>query len=160
MRSLIACLGALVVAAAACSAGTETRAAARPDAGPTVAGAAPTVLAGEHVRPERGPSEARGGAIRDAQGRPIPELTLRDFSFSPRSLSATAGRTFNLRVVNDGTVTHNFAIVVAGTTLMSVDVEPGDFATVGFLPPAKPGRYGFACRFHRDGGMTGTLIVR
>ena len=81
------------------------------------------------------------------------ELTVRDFSFEPTSLSVTAGEQATVRLVNEGQVVHN--VTIDGTAV-DVDVQPGRSVNLIFVPEAGTGA--FRCKYHPD-RMSGRFLV-
>jgi plastocyanin len=164
LASVVVILGLL---AAACTSGPGSRAGSgeTPTAGPTAATptAAPTVEVEREILAEESPPEppkVTERQVEQAEGRSISELQLREYRFSPPTLTANAGETFNFRLFNYGKVKHNFTIVTPESGRIEKDVSPRIVEVLGFLAPKRPGRYQFSCRFHRGRGMVGTLVVR
>jgi plastocyanin len=64
--------------------------------------------------------------------------------------------TQSLQLVNSGSTTHNFSIEGE----VDIDVEPGERTTTDPLEEIiAPGTYDFACKYHKDVGMIGEIIV-
>ena len=84
------------------------------------------------------------------------QLETHDFSFSPTTIQATAGKAVKVTITNKGGVEHNFSI----TSLhVSKDVEKGESATVTFTP-TQSGTLEFFCKYHVDSnGMKGSITV-
>ena len=84
------------------------------------------------------------------------KLETRDFSFSPATIQATAGKAVKVTITNKGGVEHNFSI----TSLhVSKDVDKGGTETVTFTP-TQSGTLEFFCKYHVDSnGMKGTITV-
>ena len=84
------------------------------------------------------------------------QLETHDFSFSPTTIQATAGKAVKVTITNKGGVEHNFSI----TSLhVSKDIEKGESATVTFTP-TQSGTLEFFCKYHVDSnGMKGTITV-
>lgn len=101
-----------------------------------------------------------------------PDLTISmfEYGFEPSTISADEGSTLVLRLRNDGTLLHDWAILSAPikteADLRSVDilvssrVEPSAVATLEVDVPA-PGTYQIICSIagHFSEGMEGTLNV-
>ncbi len=108
-------------------------------------------------------------------------VTETDFQFSPGVLSVPLGQAVTIKFVNNGKVTHDFAIVALDATEISgnttdssmqghsahaseyvihVATSAGGSSTLVFTPQ-KAGQYEFICTVegHKEAGMLGTLIV-
>ena len=83
-------------------------------------------------------------------------LNIVDFAFQPDVLTVTGGRQVTIRVDNMGSVRHNLSIPVLE---VGVDYEPGQSSNLIFIAP-ESGPVELFCRYHRDEGMTGTLMVQ
>jgi plastocyanin len=84
-------------------------------------------------------------------------LEAQDFSFSPSTLSATAGTQVSITLKNTGTVEHDFSIA---ELKVDTEVEKGATKTVTFTPTAGgPSTLTFFCKYHKSKGMTGTITV-
>lgn len=75
-------------------------------------------------------------------------------TFAPATLEVDAGA--QVRFTANGTFGHNLQAV--NGSFSAGDLAPGGSAT--FRAPTEPGEYAFECRFHKDAGMVGTLVVR
>ena len=136
--------------------------------------------------PRRGPNPWRKSI---PEARPIAIEAGKNLSFSPSTLTATAGEAVRLTFVNPDVVPHNFVLVRPGAlsrvgeqcnrlvadpeafarqyipetedVLVYTDlVEPNDRATISFRVPEEPGRYPFLCSFPGHWMvMNGQLIV-
>jgi len=96
-------------------------------------------------------------------------ISMFEFSFGPSTLAAEAGSTSVLRLRNDGTPLHDWAIlstpITSETGLRSDDliasarVEPGAVVILEFDAPP-PGTYQIICTIsgHSE-GMEGRLVV-
>lgn len=128
------------------------------------------------------------GATGQTAGRTV-ELRMGEFAYAPAALSLRAGETVTLRLVNAGTVEHEFMAgaratpsrgyaedLLAGVTLSTsgtdshggaghagagVRVPAGKTATVTFTVPAKAGSYEYGCFVagHYESGMKGRLEI-
>lgn len=74
------------------------------------------------------------------------------FAFAPSRLNVRRGQTITLE--NVGEAPHTFTIEDQG-----IDVTNGPREVKRVTVDLSPGTYPFACRFHRDQGMKGTLTV-
>ena len=83
---------------------------------------------------------------------PKVHLTTRDFSFSRTDLKVRSGESILIR--NLGRSTHTFSCPGCGVD--SGNVQPGQSITVKF---GRTGTFTFACIYHADQGMTGTVTV-
>ena len=80
------------------------------------------------------------------------DITVKDYSFSPGTVSVKAGAT--VTVHNNGPSTHT--VTSDDGTSFNVSVDSGKDAT--FTAPSKPGTYKFHCSIHPS-LMKGTLTV-
>ena len=102
------------------------------------------------------------------------EVELKEFSFTPGSISAPAGATVMLTLNNIGLLEHEFVIMKLGTTATlpfdaddepnvywEGEVEPGEKETCEFVAPSEPGEYQVVCGTagHLEQNMMGKLIV-
>ena len=84
------------------------------------------------------------------------QLTAKDFSFSPATISAKAGQKVTVSFKNDGSVEHNFSI---SSLNVDKDAEKGASETVSFTP-TQSGDIQFFCKYHKvSNNMVGTLTV-
>jgi plastocyanin len=84
------------------------------------------------------------------------QLTAKDFSFTPATISAKAGQKVTVSFKNDGSVEHNFSI---SSLKVDKDLEKGASATVSFTP-SQAGSIEFFCKYHKvSNNMVGTLTV-
>jgi plastocyanin len=82
-------------------------------------------------------------------------ITIKNFAFTPATLTVAAGAT--VTVHNTDSATHTVSAVDAHTGMFNTgDVAPG--GTVTFTAPATPGTYAYICMIHQF--MHGTLDVR
>ncbi len=98
-----------------------------------------------------------GGGSSSGGGNNV-TVTATDFKFDPANITAKAGETVNVTLVNKGTAAHTFVIKDAGVNLRA---EPGQTAKGSFTAP-KAGTYDIVCDVpgHADQGMTGKLTVQ
>jgi plastocyanin len=105
-----------------------------------------------------GPSTREPAASRGAGDVDV-TITTRDNAFTVATITATAGETFTLRLINEDEVPHNVAVYVdnsASESLFIGDLITG--ATIDYEVPAmEEGTYFFRCDLHPE--MTGTLVV-
>ena len=82
-------------------------------------------------------------------------MELEDFAFNPAQLQVRAGQAVRLELKNRDSASHTFTI-----DELSVDetLAPDEEKTVTFTPTGA-GPLAFYCRFHRSGGMEGTLTI-
>jgi len=109
-------------------------------------------------------------------GGPSTKLTveLSDFAITPNQLSVPAGAEIQIKVVNNGTVEHNFYIMQYGVDVgdmfdeedianayWEVDAQPDESVELSFTTPDQPGTYQIVCGMpgHLQAGMVGTLEV-
>jgi FtsP/CotA-like multicopper oxidase with cupredoxin domain len=83
-------------------------------------------------------------------------VSLSEFAIDPAALSVPAGA--SLHVTNDGTATHNLAIV--DTDLRTPDLAAGDAGAID-VSSLEPGSYELLCLIpgHADAGMKAALVV-
>ena len=82
-------------------------------------------------------------------------LTIKNFAFSPSSLTVSAGATVTVR--NDDSATHTVTAVNPHQGAFNTgNVGPG--GTVTFTAPSSPGSYPYICMIHQF--MHGTLTVQ
>jgi plastocyanin len=91
----------------------------------------------------------------DVSGQPTFAMSAVDYSFSPSTLTGTAGQKLTITVRNDGTATHTFTI---DSQHVDVEIPPGQSEDVTVTFP-QSGSVEFHCRFHVSLGMTGKLEV-
>ena len=82
---------------------------------------------------------------------PGTSITIKNFAFSPATLSVSPGA--RLTVHNEDAATHTVTSV--SNAFNTGDVAPG--ATVTFTAPTSPGTYAYICMIHQF--MHGTLVV-
>jgi plastocyanin len=78
-------------------------------------------------------------------------LSIKDFAFHPKTLSAPGGQQSTVTITNEDGVTHSFTLDDGG---VSRDVPAGQTVQVTVPFPAS-GTAGFHCKFHAS--MIGTL---
>ncbi|HVE76476.1 MAG TPA: cupredoxin domain-containing protein [Actinomycetota bacterium] len=76
-----------------------------------------------------------------------------DNVFSPSCVRGKGSQ--GLQIKNGGKSTHNFSVEGTG---LDVDTAPGE-ETNTEATGLKAGEYVFFCKFHRDQGMTGKLVI-
>lgn len=101
-------------------------------------------------------------------------LSMTDFSFSPNRFTVPAGQAITIRAVHEGSVTHSFIIMKAGTdaghkfdqadevnVYWMLEIQPGETEATVFTAPSEPGEYQVLCGMpgHLEAGMIGKLIV-
>lgn len=109
-----------------------------------------------------GDSTVSGGSSEVAAGTaatPI-SVTLKDFSISPRELTAPAGRALTFEVSNDGPSSHTFAVIAGDGTQDTGEIQPNAHSTLQ-VPALQVGTYDVLCTVpgHPDLGMRGTLRI-
>jgi plastocyanin len=91
-----------------------------------------------------GPQPASGGTTK---------LALQDNTFDPATIDGDPGSKVTLALENSGKAEHTFTV---DDQKVDEELEPGDKATVSVTIPDS-GSVEFYCRYHRAGGMVGTL---
>jgi plastocyanin len=107
---------------------------------------------------EEGELEGTDGTV-DLSGAgedPVVEIRAGDGSFEPSTVTVEARSTVSVTFENEGTSDHSFTIEELGIDEV---VEPNGTVTVEVPVPAEEGTLAFVCRFHQDGGMTGTFEI-
>ncbi len=101
-----------------------------------------------------------GGGGGSSSGGNNVTITATDFKFDPATITAKAGETVNVTLVNKGSATHTFVLKDAGNFKISADA--GQTAKGTFTAPSQAGTYDFICDVpgHADQGMTGKLTVQ
>ncbi len=102
---------------------------------------------------------ACGGSGGGSSAQPALAITIhaRDIAYDADAVTAQAGQTVNVTLVNDGTLDHSFII---DGVLGEQKAAAGQTTTFSFTPgPA--GTYEFYCAVpgHKQAGMVGTLTV-
>lgn len=87
----------------------------------------------------------------DGRGSNAAALKMVDTKFQPDCLVVNAGQ--SLKLSNEGELQHNFTI----TGIADLDLAAGKSRESAF--DLRPAQYPFFCKFHRNSGMTGTLVV-
>lgn len=83
-----------------------------------------------------------------------------DFRFVPRQIGVAKKSFVSLTLRNAGRSRHNFTLRDSRAVLVEANVDVTKMVGVSFLAPSQAGRYEFFCKYHRDRGMKGTLVVR
>ena len=91
-----------------------------------------------------GSSGASGGATK---------LALQDNTFAPATIKGDPGSKVTVDLDNTGKAEHTFTV---DSQKIDKELEPGDTATVSVTIP-ESGSVEFYCRYHKAGGMVGTL---
>ncbi len=88
-----------------------------------------------------------------------PSLELKEYSFTPNTVTLTAGQPVTLTLKNTGTLQHDFAIPDLNVT--SPVVNPGQTTTYTFTP-SRAGTFQFICNQpgHKEAGMVGTATIQ
>ncbi len=107
------------------------------------------------------------------------ELTAREFGFGPGELHARANQPVELRMKNEGQLTHDWTVEgMPASAVRAHDTGKHDMAAMGSMPalhttaehgttstiaftPTKAGSYTYYCTAagHREAGMQGTIVV-
>ena len=101
-------------------------------------------------------SEENGGAVQTIQ------ISEKDFSLNPSTVTLPKAGTYEFNVTNDGQTTHALEIEESGggAEAESGDIEPGQSKTMRFTFSAA-GSYEMYCPVdgHKDQGMKGSIMV-
>lgn len=79
-----------------------------------------------------------------------------DLHFNPERLEVAAGSTITFRT--NGSFAHTLTSATDAWNDSKLQLAPGQEAT--FTAPTTPGEYPFFCRYHKEGGMKGVLVVQ
>jgi plastocyanin len=97
--------------------------------------------------------------------------TMTDFHFEPTTWTVPAGKEITLKLVNNGSVEHDWVLLQKPVTppaeqnssneLFSAQANAGETKTVTFTAPSAPGEYKVICTIpgHLEAGMSGKLVV-
>ncbi|MFD9128417.1 cupredoxin domain-containing protein [Kitasatospora sp. NPDC059571] len=132
----------LALSVSACSSSSGGTSATTPTATTPTATAATTTAAASASASVSGGGSPSAGAV---------QVTIKDFKFSPDTLSVPAGAT--VTVVNNDTTAHT--LTASDKSFDTGTIEPGKSAT--FTAPAKSGSFPYICSIHPF--MHGTLTV-
>lgn len=99
-------------------------------------------------------SPVSGGTASAPTGAAADTIVIKNFMFSPSSLTVAPGATVTVK--NEDTVTHTLTDKSSASVFNTGDIAPGRSKT--FNAPNKPGNYPYICSIHQY--MTGTLVVR
>ena len=111
---------------------------------------------GSDQSPPASPSPTSGGSAAnctDESSGPVFKLVQQNTAFDPKCLKVKSAQA--IRIDNKDSVLHNFTVP---NTQVNVDIQPGTTFN-GESAGLAPGTYQFFCRFHKNSGMTGTLVV-
>ena len=91
----------------------------------------------------------------DGSSDPV-AISMVEYAFDPADATAEPGQ--ELRIANDGAITHNYLITDLGK---GVELEPGEEGVLELPGDVEPGTYRVICDLsgHVEAGMTGTLEV-
>lgn len=82
-------------------------------------------------------------------------VELNDDYFNPEDIILPAGKQVTLNLENKGRKPHTFTV---NDLKIDVDLQPGEERNIT-LEPVSEGTYELICRFHREQGMVGKVIV-
>ncbi|RDW19699.1 cupredoxin domain-containing protein [Oceanobacillus chungangensis] len=82
-------------------------------------------------------------------------VELNDDYFNPDVITISNGESTKLLLKNVGKKEHTFTVEKLG---IDVEIEPGKEKTIT-VKPEKTGTYELICRFHKNEGMVGKVIV-
>ncbi len=97
--------------------------------------------------------------------------TMTDFKFDPTTWTVPAGKEITLKLVNNGSVEHDWVLMSKPVTppaaqnspdqLFATQANAGETKTVTFTAPSAPGEYEVICTIpgHLEAGMSGKLVV-
>jgi uncharacterized cupredoxin-like copper-binding protein len=107
-------------------------------------------------------SKSQGSAAGGAALQTI-QISEKEFSFNPSTITVPKPGTYAFKVTNDGTITHAFTVEASGggsDEVESGSIEPGSSKTVKFTFEAGK-RYEMYCPVdgHKAQGMAGTISV-
>jgi len=101
---------------------------------------------------------ACGGGATPTPAPPSVSIEASEFVFSPDKISASAGQTLTIKLVNKGIIEHDFTIDALNVKLLVGMGKTGETTT----PSLAAGTYDFYCAIpgHKEAGMVGTLEVK
>ncbi len=102
---------------------------------------------------EKEASPDAAGSCEDETADPTIAIFETDNVFSPSCARGKGSQ--GLQIKNGGKSTHNFSVEGTG---LDVDTAPGE-ETNTEATGLNAGEYVFFCKFHRDQGMTGKLVI-
>lgn len=87
---------------------------------------------------------------------PPVEISMVEYAFDPVDAEAEPGQ--ELRITNDGTITHSYLIV---DLAKGTELQPGEQRTLQLPGDVEPGTYRVICDIpgHVEQGQVGTLVV-
>lgn len=101
--------------------------------------------------------------------------TMKEYTFEPNRWEVPAGAEVILTLINDGTLEHEFVIMIFGKTATApfdeddeaniyweAELQPRTSVEITFTAPNDPGEYQVVCGTpeHLEQGMRGTLVVK
>ncbi len=89
------------------------------------------------------------------EARPDYRIDMNSFRFEPNAFEVVANRQATVPVRNQAEVVHNISIPAIGADF---DYRPGQSSTLIFIAP-EAGQFEFFCKYHRDRGMSGVVLV-
>jgi plastocyanin len=110
----------------------------------------------------RGPEASPRRDLSDLSAAEAALVTLRlgDRRFNPDEIRVKEGSAVSLRLENKDEEKHNFYLKAPeNSPFVNIDIAAEKTVGFSFRAPKKAGEYEFHCRFHRDEGMTGTVVV-
>lgn len=122
------------------------------------------VAGGGHDMGTGGDSEPSGTEVKDGETL---KVTMKDNTFTPKAIIASAGSLVKFDVPNAGKVAHNLRIAQLdgnfdgpGSVVTTPEiVMPGKSGALEWKVPAETGTYKFRCDLHPV-DMTGTIVVK
>jgi plastocyanin len=99
------------------------------------------------------PAAAHSASARAGSGRAADTIVIKNFMYSPMSLTVAPGATVHIH--NEDTVTHTFTDKADPGLFNTGDIAPGQ--TKNITAPGKAGSYPYICMIHQF--MSGTLRV-
>jgi nitrite reductase (NO-forming) len=122
---------------------------------------APTPTTPAPTAPKTPAPTAPKEEVTPTPGAPVKEITVvgTEFSFSPSSISVSAGERVKIIFKNQGKAPHN--LVIQGLGIGTRTIGGGQTDTIEFTAPSS-GTYTFYCSVpgHRSAGMEGRLEVK
>jgi plastocyanin len=111
---------------------------------------------------DAGEEDAGNGNGSNGNGERRIEIIATEFMFTPGQITATAGETLIVVLVNMGVDDHSITFELpAGDATLGAEVQPGQQGELTMLVPDEPGDHAFYCPVpgHRLLGMEGTLTI-
>lgn len=103
-------------------------------------------------------ASATVGAATDSEGVRTIEVVAKEFAFEPSTIEVKPGQTVRIKLVNQGSLSHNLHI--AGNGMETQTLQSGGSDSLTLEAPAD-GKLQFFCDVpgHKQAGMKGQIVV-